>query len=411
MGELACLIDGNKTSNCAGGASANKSIGLDLGSPQSIGTVRIYFLPQGTPANLGPLEWFTGYRTFIVYSSSDNSTWTLHQTIENPADVHVSSTLGYVDLVLSSAINARYVKVRSATGWYHYNDSENPGASQVLLTEIEAYDPSQVVDVPVAGIVVSSFPVSCLPIFAPAASIQVSVPSIKSASSRYGPSGPAGAALTSFAPTATIFPMLQNAGVSISSIAPNYVWALNVRLRPAAQTIFTCTLTGDGESPALPDLTIPMSSFQGRIRDGDPSYLACVIPNALAYASAIAARQNGDIVIHKGYRLLDGTESMEEIARVDFESVRIDQGSRSASATITGHRTITSTAPKDVTVQGVSYYCLQADGKRRIRALFDLFLRIGDTCIYGTGGTDYMVVGYITYSVNVEQTIMEVTEK
>jgi hypothetical protein len=65
---------------------------------------------------------------------------------------------------------------------------------------------------------------------------------------------------------------------------------------------------------------------------------------------------------------------------------------------------------KTVTVEGVSYYCLQADGKRRVRALLDLFLRIGDTCVYGSGASDYMTVGYITYTVIVNQAIMEVTE-
>lgn len=95
---------------------------------------------------------------------------------------------------------------------------------------------------------------------------------------------------------------------------------------------------------------------------------------------------------------------------MDFESVRIDQGSKSASATISGHKTISSSSVKTITVEGVSYYCLQADGKRRVRALLDLFLRIGDTCVYGTGTSDYLTVGYITYTVSVNQTIMEVTE-
>lgn len=200
------------------------------------------------------------------------------------------------------------------------------------------------------------------------------------------------------------------AALTVLAKLPSYVWTIPASMRPAAQVIYTCTLTGDGESPAVSDLTLPMSSFQGRMRDGDPSYISAVIPNCMIYADDILARQNGDIVIKKGYRFQDGSTQLEEIARVDFESVRIDKGSHSASATISGHKTISSTSVKTVTVEGVSYYCLQADGKRRVRALLDLFLRIGDTCVYGTGVSDYMTVGYITYTVSTNQTIMEVTE-
>ncbi len=216
--------------------------------------------------------------------------------------------------------------------------------------------------------------------------------------------------LAPLGPTIAIATKPAAAGIEIEAIDPNYVWELNVRSRPAAQTIYTCTLTGDGESPVLEDLTLPMSSFQGRMRDGGESYVSCVIPNAPAYSTAISARQNGDIVIRKGYRFQDGTTQLEEIARVDFESLRIDKGTRSASATISGHRETVAESAKEVTVQGVSYYCLQADGKRRVRALLDLFLRIGDTCIYGTGGGDWFTVGYISYTVSTELTIMEVTE-
>ncbi len=191
---------------------------------------------------------------------------------------------------------------------------------------------------------------------------------------------------------------------------PAYVWTLPASMRPSAQVIFYCILTGADDG--LDDIYLPMSSFQARLRDGEPSYVSCVIPDSLTYEAAIIARENGDIVIQKGVRLIDGTEQMEEIARVDFESIQIDRGARNDSATITGHRTVTSSAPKDWTVEGVSFYGLQADGKRRIRAKMDLFLRCGDTCIYGTGGNDYFVVGAITEYVSANPPLfyMEVVE-
>ena len=199
--------------------------------------------------------------------------------------------------------------------------------------------------------------------------------------------------------------------LSIDIFTPSFIWALPAAAYPAAQVIYRCTLTGDQESPALDDLVLPMSSFQCRLRDGDPSYLACVIPSATDYADDISARSNGEIVVEKGYRLQDGTVFLEEIARVDFESVAIDRGARSASATITGHKTTSSGTAKERVLSGLSYSGLQADGKRRIRTEVDMFLRPGDTAVYEIDGADESyIAGQISYTVGPNQSQMEVTE-
>lgn len=200
------------------------------------------------------------------------------------------------------------------------------------------------------------------------------------------------------------------AELSITARNPAGIWSISADQLAGARVIYTCILTGDGDG--LEDLAIPISSFQASMRDGDPSYLSCVLPSPADYEEEILDRTNGDIVVKKGYRLADGTEQMEEIARADYESLQIDEGAKSASATISGHKTVSSTAPKEWTVSGVSYYGLQADGKRRVRADLDLFLRPGDTCIYGTGANDYFVVGSITYwvSANPAGEFMEATE-
>jgi hypothetical protein len=150
------------------------------------------------------------------------------------------------------------------------------------------------------------------------------------------------------------------------------------------------------------DAALPMSSFQAYLRDGaagNLTYLSCVIPNSVDYESYISERTNGEIFIQRGYRFLDGTEQMEELLRVDFESLQIQRGANSDSATITGTRLITWGAAKEWTISGLSYYNLQADGKRRIRADLDTFLRVGDVCIYGSGANDYFTVGEIQYIV------------
>jgi hypothetical protein len=53
-----------------------------------------------------------------------------------------------------------------------------------------------------------------------------------------------------------------------------------------------------------------------------------------------------------------------------------------------------------------------ATGKRRLRAEMDLFLKVGDTCIFGTGQDDSFTVGAIQYTVQAMPAMarMEVTE-
>jgi hypothetical protein len=191
---------------------------------------------------------------------------------------------------------------------------------------------------------------------------------------------------------------------------PADTWAVPLKNRASLVTIFRCYLTGDGDG--LDDIELPISSWQARARDGDPSYLSVVVPAVTDYEEAITTRTNGDLILKKGVRLGDGTEQLEEILTVDYENVQVSQGARNESIIVTGHRTITSSAPKERAVGGVSFYCLQADGKRRVRALMDLFLRCGDTCIYGDGSNDYFVVGAITYwaSAKPPQSFMEASE-
>lgn len=191
---------------------------------------------------------------------------------------------------------------------------------------------------------------------------------------------------------------------------PAYRWSVPDVNQITAKLIYRCILTGVDDG--LADIVLPMSSFQMRLRDGDPSYLSCVIPDSGTYEPYITARTNGDIVIQKGYVFSDGTEQMEEIARVNYESIQVNRGANNDSLILTGYKTVTSSAVADRTISGVSFYALQADGKRRVRANLDLFLRCGDNCIYGTGIGEYFTVGQISAWVNADPVaeFMEATE-
>lgn len=255
---------------------------------------------------------------------------------------------------------------------------------------------------------------------------------------------------------------LNNATMTLASNNPAYVWDVPLNILSGAKVIYTMTITGD------PNIDIPIASFQSIVRQGGstkaerdavdaahvlaladlasryedglydddqagynaalaallsnyaaqlaqletqrPSYLSCVVPNSLKYADDISSRIDGLIIIKKGYELSDGSRTLEEITRANFDYLTFSRGAHNDSAIITGYKIKTYTSPKTRTVSGVSFISLEASGHRRIRAAVDLFLKPNDVCVYGTGESEYFTVGQITYSVNERSATMEVTE-
>jgi hypothetical protein len=145
--------------------------------------------------------------------------------------------------------------------------------------------------------------------------------------------------------------------------------------------VFICTLRKTG----LSDVEVPLASLQMRRRDGNPTMISCVIPDAETYLDYAKDRKNGEIIIYAGSITEDGTRHLSELERVSLDSISYDIGVRSSSLVISGYRTETNINPRPVDIEGVTYYGLQADGKRRIRAKINQFLRPGDTAIYGDG--------------------------
>jgi len=168
------------------------------------------------------------------------------------------------------------------------------------------------------------------------------------------------------------------------------------------------TLTGDADGTT--DIEIPMKSFQGRLRDGDPTWLSCVVPgiviNGVDYAAEINARSNGDLKVEMAYVLDGEVQQRETLVEVDFEEIVLYEGSINESITLTGHRTETF-VPKTVLLDNSTYYSLN-DGKILYRYPEpDLFLRPGDTV---ETRSDTFTVGLITYFIDVGRPQMQLTE-
>lgn len=157
--------------------------------------------------------------------------------------------------------------------------------------------------------------------------------------------------------------------------------------------------TAQLEHDDLGTLVLPISSFTARIREGEPTYLQIVVPNYAAFADDILDYathcRNCQIVIHK---ILDrDTDNPIEIVRVDFENLRTDQGSRSQSVFITGHRTFYNSNPQTITLTDVDYVRTGIDistgVEHRLRFTAYLNVTAGDTVsyVYGSQSFEFQV--------------------
>jgi hypothetical protein len=174
---------------------------------------------------------------------------------------------------------------------------------------------------------------------------------------------------------------------------------------PVILYYFTLTGADDGETDAV----IPISSFQARYRDGESTYLSVVIPDYDTYEAIVDARSSGDMVLTMAYSHAGTVYHQEEIMRVDLDTngIRKDQGGKSQSITLVGHRTMSFSA-QTLTLHDVTYRRTGTSGEISYRcANPDIFLRPGDTALYGS---DSFTVGSITYSVSSGYTSMDVTE-
>ena len=169
------------------------------------------------------------------------------------------------------------------------------------------------------------------------------------------------------------------------------------------QRRYELTLTGAADGVANAEL--PMSSFQCRMRQSEPTYMSVVVPSH-TYAATINARSNGELVVEM-VAYVNGTEALrEEVCRVDLEGIRIDQGARKSSITLDGHKTKTYGANR-ADLEAVTYQRLD-EGKHTYRCAYpNWYLKPGSTAVYDE---NEITVSQVTINVNATQASMEVTD-
>jgi hypothetical protein len=96
-----------------------------------------------------------------------------------------------------------------------------------------------------------------------------------------------------------------------------------------AVSVVLCALRLEG----VPDLDVPISSFQVTIDEGGSRRLQVVVPS-LDQAEGIADRAGGEIAILQRFVYSGGGQRIFEIARVPISGIRIDEGSVNKSITL-----------------------------------------------------------------------------
>jgi len=167
-----------------------------------------------------------------------------------------------------------------------------------------------------------------------------------------------------------------------------------------AQTRYFFVITGAPNG--LPDIEIPMVSFQARRRSGENTFLSVVVPS-IDYITAAEDRADGKLVIQQGYILGGEVVQREDIIRVDFDGLNFDDGPVKQSMTLTGYKQVTY-HPQDVTLTGATYRSMRGGVLRYRLAEPYIFLNPGDVV---TIGTDTFTIGLMTYIVSVAQATVE----
>jgi len=182
---------------------------------------------------------------------------------------------------------------------------------------------------------------------------------------------------------------------------------LLVRIPRAAATHTAYRLVLTGSADGKPDVVLPMTSFQSRLRQNDPTYLGAVVPNAVLHGQAVTDRPNADMVVESGLVFPDGRATLwEEIARAGLDDIRIDSGPESSSICLEGRKNITHQGRQLIILKDVQTLSCSG-GKHRVRASIDRFLRPGDLV---QAGEITFTAGVIVHTVDVTSQYMDVTE-
>jgi len=167
---------------------------------------------------------------------------------------------------------------------------------------------------------------------------------------------------------------------------------------------FTCRLI----HPDLGTYTPPIESFSARLREGDQdSYLQVTIPDYYRYSSNLLPYidhcRAPRLAVYKHIHPTSisgptsiATATTTTIANVTLESMALENGSKSDSIVLSGHRAYWNTSPASVTITGIDYekrgFTSEYDSSYRIRCSVTNNVFPSDTVTYDNGNTVYTFI-------------------
>lgn len=142
-------------------------------------------------------------------------------------------------------------------------------------------------------------------------------------------------------------------------------------------SLFELVITGAADSTT--DATLPMVTFNARLRSGSPSYLQATIPYTTEHAQAISDRPNGDLYLYQVDLYRSGAEVTSEVTNVALETIQISRGATEKSIVLTGHRQSTNT---DVASHDIRSLSVQSGTTTTVIAPgFNASIRPADTVV------------------------------
>jgi len=162
---------------------------------------------------------------------------------------------------------------------------------------------------------------------------------------------------------------------------------------------YFCTLEGPGSLAAI---DLPISSFQGRRRENESTYLSVVVADS-DYYNQIVARQGGTLRVYMGYEVFGEIYLRQIILQATLEHIYYSRGGEEQSIQLVGHKTY-SYSPKTTYLDKISYKRI-SDGLITVRCPTpDLFINPGDTIVTPD---ETFRCGDISYNVSLTQQYMQ----
>jgi hypothetical protein len=161
--------------------------------------------------------------------------------------------------------------------------------------------------------------------------------------------------------------------------------------------------------------TIPIENFSARLREGDAdSYLQVTIGDYATYQETLIAYmeecRTSSMTLYKNLYTTPTAYTQYAICTVDVETLSLENGSRSDSIILTGHRATWNPAPATRTLTGVNYEKRGLDDTYdttyRVRCSPDNILYPSDTITYTTARSTYTFTAVL---VSVSADSIEVT--